>query len=129
MYAGMVMEQAEVFDLFENTSHPYTQGLLKSIPKLDSREERLYTIEGVVPNLLRLPEGCNFCNRCGKAEARCLKEKPGLYGIGADGNGMSHKVRCFLYEGRGMEDAGAVESGRPDAQAASSDGEVAEDGR
>lgn len=129
MYAGMVMEQAEVFDLFENTSHPYTQGLLKSIPKLDSREERLYTIEGVVPNLLRLPEGCNFCNRCGKAEARCLKEKPGLYGIGADGNGMSHKVRCFLYEGRGMEDAGAVESGGPDAQAASSDGEVAEDGR
>ena len=129
MYAGMVMEQAEVFDLFENTSHPYTQGLLKSIPKLDSREERLYTIEGVVPNLLRLPEGCNFSNRCGKAEARCLKEKPGLYGIGADGNGMSHKVRCFLYEGRGMEDAGAVESGRPDAQAASSDGEVAEDGR
>ena len=129
MYAGMVMEQAEVFDLFENTSHPYTQGLLKSIPKLDSREERLYTIEGVVPNLLRLPEGCNFCNRCGKAEARCLKEKPGLYGIGADGNGMSHKVRCFLYEGMGMEDAGAVESGRPDAQAASSDGEVAEDGR
>ena len=108
---------------------PYTQGLLKSIPKLDSREERLYTIEGVVPNLLRLPEGCNFCNRCGKAEARCLKEKPGLYGIGADGNGMSHKVRCFLYEGRGMEDAGAVESGGPDAQAASSDGEVAEDGR
>ena len=129
MYAGMVMEQAEVFDLFENTSHPYTQGLLKSIPKLDSREERLYTIEGVVPNLLRLPEGCNFCNRCGKAEARCLKEKPGLYGIGADGNGMSHKVRCFLYEGMGMEDAGAVESGGPDAQAASSDGEVAEDGR
>ena len=54
MYAGQVMEQAETFELFERTSHPYTQGLLKSIPKLDTKEERLYTIKGVVPNLLHL---------------------------------------------------------------------------
>ena len=128
MYAGKVMEQAEVFDLFGNTSHPYTQGLLKSIPKLDSREERLYTIEGVVPNLLHLPAGCNFCNRCKKAEARCMEEKPGLYGIGTDENGMSHKVRCFLYEDRGQKDT-APESCGLDGQAGSSCGEVAEDGR
>ena len=57
MYAGNVMEQAETFELFERTEHPYTQGLLKSIPKLDRKEERLYTIEGVVPNLLHLPQG------------------------------------------------------------------------
>ncbi len=94
MYAGNVMEQAETFELFERTRHPYTQGLLKSIPKLDTKEERLYTIEGVVPNLLHLPKGCNFCNRCDQATERCFLEKPGLYETG-----KGHKVRCFRYEG------------------------------
>ena len=93
MYAGKVMEQAETFALFENTSHPYTRGLLRSIPKLDEKVERLYTIEGVVPNLLHLPEGCNFCTRCQEADERCRKEKPALYQAG-DGHG----VRCFKYE-------------------------------
>ncbi len=55
MYAGKVMEQAETFELFEHTEHPYTAGLLKSIPRLDEKVDRLYTIEGVVPNLLHLP--------------------------------------------------------------------------
>mgnify|MGYP001270090790 CR=1 FL=1 len=64
MYAGRVMEQAETFELFDHTAHPYTKGLLKSIPKLDGQEDRLYTIEGVVPNLLHLPKGCRFCTRC-----------------------------------------------------------------
>ncbi|MDO5417010.1 MAG: ABC transporter ATP-binding protein [Lachnospiraceae bacterium] len=93
MYAGNVMEQAETFELFERTSHPYTRGLLRSIPKLDTKEERLYTIDGVVPNLLHLPKGCNFCNRCEAASDRCFEEKPELYEAG-DG----HKVRCFQYE-------------------------------
>ena len=79
MYAGKVMEQAETFALFERPSHPYTQGLLKSIPKLDEKAERLYTIEGVVPNLLHLPKGCSFCTRCDQAQERCYVEKPGLY--------------------------------------------------
>lgn len=94
MYAGNVMEQAETFELFARTEHPYTQGLLKSIPKLDGKEERLYTIDGVVPNLLHLPKGCNFCNRCSQAEKQCFLHKPGLYET-HDG----HKVRCFRYEG------------------------------
>ncbi len=93
MYAGKVMERAETFELFGNTRHPYTQGLLKSIPRLDEKADRLYTIEGVVPNLLHLPKGCNFCNRCEKAEKRCYQEKPELYQT-AEGHG----VRCFLYE-------------------------------
>lgn len=93
MYAGKVMEQAETFALFEETKHPYTQGLLKSIPKLNEKTDRLYTIEGVVPNLLHLPEGCNFCTRCQEADGRCWKEKPSLYETG-DGHG----VRCFKYE-------------------------------
>lgn len=93
MYAGKVMEQAETFELFENTRHPYTQGLLKSIPKLDEKAERLYTIDGVVPNLLHLPEGCNFCTRCTQAVERCYREKPCLYQTSE-----GHGVRCFQYE-------------------------------
>ncbi len=93
MYAGKVMEQAETFELFEKTQHPYTQGLLKSIPRLDEKADRLYTIEGVVPNLLHLPAGCNFCTRCKQATERCFTEKPCLY---QTSNG--HGVRCFQYE-------------------------------
>lgn len=102
MYAGKVMEQAETFELFGNTKHPYTQGLLRSIPKLDSNEKRLYTIEGVVPNLLRLPAGCSFCNRCERAGERCFKERPDLYEAA-----RGHGVRCFLYDGdKTREEAG-----------------------
>ena len=93
MYAGKVMEQAETFELFEHTEHPYTAGLLKSIPRLDEKVDRLYTIEGVVPNLLHLPDGCNFCTRCKEASERCFMEKPCLYQT-RDGHG----VRCFKYE-------------------------------
>ena len=93
MYAGKVMEQAETFELFEHTEHPYTAGLLKSIPRLDEKMDRLYTIEGVVPNLLHLPAGCNFCTRCKEASERCFMEKPCLYQT-RDGHG----VRCFKYE-------------------------------
>ena len=93
MYAGKVMEQAETFELFEHTEHPYTAGLLKSIPRLDEKADRLYTIEGVVPNLLHLPAGCNFCTRCGEASGRCFVEKPCLYQTRE-----GHGVRCFKYE-------------------------------
>lgn len=96
MYAGKVMEQAETFELFDHTAHPYTKGLLRSIPKLDTQEDRLYTIEGVVPNLLHLPKGCRFCTRCEFATERCFAEEPQLYQT-AEG----HKVRCFQRESAG----------------------------
>ena len=99
MYAGKVMEQAETFELFDHTAHPYTQGLLKSIPKLDGQEKRLYTIEGVVPNLLHLPKGCRFCTRCEYAVERCRNEEPRMY-ESAEG----HKVRCFRSENAGAEE-------------------------
>ena len=99
MYAGKVMEQAETFELFDHTAHPYTQGLLKSIPKLDGQEKRLYTIEGVVPNLLHLPKGCRFCTRCEYAVERCRNEEPQMY-ESAEG----HKVRCFRSENAGAEE-------------------------
>jgi len=95
MYAGKVMEQAETFELFRNTSHPYTSGLLKSIPRMDGNVERLYSISGVVPNLLKLPKGCSFCTRCPFATEKCREELPELKPIGQE-----HLVRChFCQEG------------------------------
>ncbi|WMJ87503.1 ABC transporter ATP-binding protein [Anaerocolumna sp. MB42-C2] len=93
MYAGKVMEQAETFELFKNTRHPYTIGLLRSIPQIEDKKEHLYNIKGMVPNLLNLPDGCSFCNRCEYATKRCEKDRPGNYRI----NDL-HNTRCFLYE-------------------------------
>lgn len=104
MYAGKVMEQAETFELFRNTSHPYTTGLLRSIPQIDDKKERLYNISGMVPNLLSLPEGCSFCNRCEHATKRCEKERPDSYLVKKE-----HGVRCFLYEKGGMQDGANLE--------------------
>lgn len=93
MYAGKVMEEAETFELFEHTSHPYTQGLLKSIPQLNLSADRLYSIRGIVPNLLHLPKGCSFCTRCDYADERCKVNRPEHYSVGDE-----HKVRCFRCE-------------------------------
>jgi oligopeptide/dipeptide ABC transporter ATP-binding protein len=93
MYAGRIMEQASVYDIFDRPMHPYTFGLLGSIPRLGEVKDRLYTIRGMVPNLLALPQGCRFCPRCDKAMQICLHREPELYDIG-DG----HKARCFLYD-------------------------------
>jgi len=93
MYAGKVMEYADVFELFKNTLHPYTDGLIRSIPKISSKpEDRLYNIKGMVPNLLKLPKGCRFCDRCEKAFPLCFEKEPELKEVGEN-----HYVRCFLY--------------------------------
>lgn len=93
MYCGRVMENADVKDIFDNPLHPYTEGLLKSIPRLeDESEEPLYMIKGMVPNPLKMPAGCPFSDRCEKCMERCQKEMPKLMNI----NG--HEVRCFLYD-------------------------------
>lgn len=99
MYAGKVMEQANTFELFKNTSHPYTDGLMKSIPKITLEKQRLYNIKGIVPNLMKLPKGCRFCPRCEKAIPRCFVEEPPLYKVKSDYNDLGeHYVRCFLHE-------------------------------
>lgn len=93
MYAGRVMEYATIHELFENTLHPYTMGLIRSVPQLNANPaDRLYNIKGMVPNLLHLPKGCRFCDRCEKATARCFKEEPPLVRINEN-----HATRCFLY--------------------------------
>ena len=93
MYAGKIMEQAETFELFEHTMHPYTRGLLDSIPRIGQNAERLHTIPGVVPNLLHLPQGCPFSNRCEYATDQCRTEKAQLHPVAPD-----HQVRCFRCE-------------------------------
>ncbi|MBO8160147.1 MAG: ABC transporter ATP-binding protein [Thermosipho sp. (in: Bacteria)] len=93
MYGGMVMETADVKELFRETRHPYTWGLLNSIPRLDIEQERLYNIPGIVPDPLHFPPGCRFNTRCEFADERCRKEIPPLYEIK---NG--HFSRCFYYK-------------------------------
>ncbi|MDQ7095621.1 ABC transporter ATP-binding protein [Desulfosporosinus sp. PR] len=94
MYCGKIMEEADVKSLFSQPLHPYTVGLLQSIPQIDNEsDERLYMIKGMVPNPLNMPSGCPFSDRCDQSMERCTKEMPELQDI----NG--HKVRCFLYEG------------------------------
>ena len=93
MYAGKIMEQAETFELFDHTMHPYTKGLLDSIPRIGQNAERLHTIPGVVPNLLHLSQGCPFSNRCEYATNQCRTEKAQLHPVAPD-----HQVRCFRCE-------------------------------
>ena len=93
MYAGKIMEQAETFELFDHTMHPYTRGLLDSIPRIGQNAERLHTIPGVVPNLLHLSQGCPFSNRCEYATDQCRTEKAQLHPVAPD-----HQVRCFRCE-------------------------------
>jgi oligopeptide/dipeptide ABC transporter ATP-binding protein len=96
MYTGQIVEQASVTNLFEQPLHPYTLGLINSIPILGEIKDRLDVIDGVVPNLIDLPEGCRFAPRC---RARfehnisiCLEMKPDLAPVQPD-----HAVRCWLY--------------------------------
>jgi peptide/nickel transport system ATP-binding protein len=94
MYAGQVVEEADVFTLFKEPKHPYTQGLMASIPHLENDEEqRLVSIPGSVPSLKNMPKGCRFQTRCPHATQRCLQEQPGLEQIQE-----GHKVRCWLME-------------------------------
>lgn len=97
MYAGMVMEYSDVTALFNRPLHPYTQGLIKALPRLDDPKDNLYAIDGTVPSLYDLPNGCRFWPRCPYAAERCKQEVPKLYEVG------SRKVRCFRYES-GLEE-------------------------
>lgn len=96
MYAGKVAEQASTAAIFEDPKHPYTRGLLRSIPKLGERsrgrEARLSEIPGTVPGLLALPSGCPFHPRCPEVMTICPERMPDLFNLGGD-----HLARCWLY--------------------------------
>ena len=89
MYAGRIVEQAETFDLFARPTHPYTNGLLRSVRSLENRGEQLETIRGAVPLLNALPKGCGFAPRCDRCTAQCADRAPEMTDIGND-----HFVRC-----------------------------------
>lgn len=100
LYAGRVMESGSVREIFKNVCHPYTDGLLRSIPRASSKE-RLYNIRGMVPNMGNLPKGCRFCPRCTHSSPRCFEKEPALFEVTP-----GHFVRCFLYgsEAEGEEE-------------------------
>ena len=98
MYCGQVVEQSPVGQLFEEPLHPYTLGLLNSIPRLENDDEHLYMIRGQVPNPLSMPKGCPFSDRCDRCMDVCRERMPHL--ISVPGH-PGRSVRCFLFEKEG----------------------------
>ncbi|QED47057.1 ABC transporter ATP-binding protein [Cytobacillus dafuensis] len=93
MYSGEIVEQGDVRTILKNPQHPYTRGLLKSVPDLRGKKDRLYSIPGNVPAPGTLHKGCRFAARCSEVFSRCNDESPELYKMKNDG----HEVRCFLH--------------------------------
>ena len=89
MYAGQAVEEATVDEIFKNPQHPYTIGLLNSMPKMEDEAKRLYNIKGTVPGVGEYPEGCRFAPRCDMVSNECIKEMP-IYST----DGYNHFVRC-----------------------------------
>jgi oligopeptide/dipeptide ABC transporter ATP-binding protein len=100
MYAGKIVEIGSAMEVFHNPKHPYTQGLLRSVPRLGGSAEksggkgRLYAIEGMVPNLLHLPDGCSFAARCHKRTVECTLTEIPLEPV-SEGRADRHEVRCI----------------------------------
>jgi len=90
MYAGRIVEEGTTRDVFNSTMHPYTKGLIKSVPRLDTLRSRLSVIEGTVPDPADLPSGCPFHPRCPLTDERCSEQLPELETIS-----NNHKARCF----------------------------------
>jgi len=94
MYAGRVVETGSVRDIFNHPTHPYTQALLNSVPKLEERTDRLFSIEGQPPALWNLPPGCRFAQRCQYADERCEREYPPSFTVKE-----GHTADCWRLEG------------------------------
>jgi peptide/nickel transport system ATP-binding protein len=99
MYAGRIAERASVGDLFREPHHPYTRGLLDSIPRMDTIPKSLLTtIEGAVPSIGELPTGCRFNNRCNFSDSLCQQSQPEMRNIGADHESACHHIERFKAE-------------------------------
>ena len=102
MYLGQIVEEAEIDDIFERPMHPYTKGLMKSVPQLDGdRSKELHVIEGTVPSLDNVPKGCRFSTRCPFADEKCIKEAPKL-----ETYKDNQKVRCWHAEKIALREEG-----------------------
>jgi peptide/nickel transport system ATP-binding protein len=97
MYAGEVVEESDVVELFENPKHPYTKGLLASLPDIDEEKEYLSSIPGTVPSPTEMPKGCRFASRCEFAHERCTESPPTIHI-----NDQS-SAKCWLYVGQDSE--------------------------
>ncbi|WP_078549840.1 ABC transporter ATP-binding protein [Litchfieldia alkalitelluris] len=93
MYAGKIVEQGDVRTIFKNPQHPYTIGLIKSVPDMRIKTDRLYSIPGNIPRPGSIKNGCRFAERCEFAYEQCFSENPELYETDS-----GHKVRCFLHQ-------------------------------
>lgn len=91
MYAGMVMEIASTRDLFRSTAHPYTYGLMRAMPRLESKVDTLYSIDGVVPHITEMPAGCRFAPRCSCARSICRQTCPDILEVAP-----GHLARCHF---------------------------------
>jgi len=100
MYCGKIVEEGRADDIINNTSHPYTKGLLNSIPRLSRNQDRLEQIPGMVPNMFDLPKGCKFAPRCRYCRDKCLNEEPEKVALGKE-----HYAACHfpLKEGYNIE--------------------------
>ncbi|MEV0533191.1 ABC transporter ATP-binding protein [Kitasatospora sp. NPDC050463] len=100
MYAGRIVETAPVHELYANPAHPYTKGLLRSIPRLDQKGQELYAIKGLPPNLLKVPAGCAFNPRCDVATDLCRSETPKLHQVtDKDGTELTgRRSACHLWK-------------------------------
>ncbi|MED4956037.1 ABC transporter ATP-binding protein [Paenibacillus sp. FSL R5-0527] len=102
MYAGAIVEEGPVEEIFAHPSHPYTVGLLQSIPGFEGeRGGELYTIQGTIPPIGQLPSGCRFHPRCPHAKDICRQKEPGEFLVGDD-----HRAACWLYEDKPVFAAG-----------------------
>jgi len=96
MYAGRIVESAPVHDIYKAPAHPYTRGLLESIPRLDQKGQELYAIKGLPPNLMNIPPGCAFNPRCPMAQDVCRTDVPPLYEVDEDRGSACHFWRECL---------------------------------
>jgi len=94
MYAGRIVESATIKTFYKRPAHPYSQGLIQSVPVLGQPVERLFSIDGQPPSLFDMPKGCRFSPRCNRAQKRCFREYPPE--ITLEDN---HSVACWLYAG------------------------------
>jgi oligopeptide transport system ATP-binding protein len=90
MYAGRIVEEANVYDLYAGPAHPYTVGLLESIPRIDEKGQELRTIKGLPPNLIKIPSGCAFHPRCPRAQPICSEERPLLRQVAPNRSSACH---------------------------------------
>ncbi len=103
MYAGLIVEQGTLEDVFNHTMHPYTEGLFNSLPNIKNRKEMLKPIKGLMPDPTMLPQGCAFAPRCNYATEACTTIQPTLRSVSE-----THKVRCIAYDQPGFH----IERGR-----------------